>query len=1010
MPALSLKTKMSLVVSLFVTVLISILALFALWYFEGELKNTISKQQFTMVTAMAEEIDSKLLNAQRELVAVAGSAPSNLAGNPLEALKFLDTQAGMRTVFDSGISIFSPTGTLKAISPGEPQMQGRDYSFRDYLKNTIATGRPQISMPFFSTRSHHHPVIMFTAPIFDAKGEMTGILAGALDLMRDNFLGKLATVKLGDKGYLYLYSTDRTLIVHPDRTRILRRDVPLGVNRLFDRAIEGFEGTGETVTSRGLHTVSSFKHLKSTNWILAANYPQAEAYAPIYRAKWYLLAAAVMALILSNIFVWWFMRHLTAPLLLFTSHVKGLTSIGNEPKPFRIMSRDEIGTLTQAFNEMLAELDEQKKTIRMQKEFSENLLLNSAVPTFVLDSRHRVIIWNKACEELTGMKASEILGTANQWKAFYRKERPILADIVINGNIGDLPKYYDSYNDSPFIPDGLQAEGWCSTANNRERYAFFDAAPVRNAEGEIVAVIETVQDITERKRAEEELEFKNVILSTQQETSIDGILLVDESDTIISYNRRFVDLWEIPPELVEAKDDTPVLQLVTTKVVDREGFVARVKYLYEHREEKSREEILLKDGRVFDRYSAPVRGDDGKYYGRVWYFHDITERRRMQDELLKAQKLESLGLLAGGIAHDFNNILTGIVGNLSIARLQIDPSHKIVKRLELCEKAAMQASELTRQLLTFARGGEPVKKLINPASLIRETVSFALRGANISSIIDIQDNLWSLEVDESQLNQVLNNLLLNASQAMAAGGEVTVRAANETLLHGNPHHLPPGDYITIAVEDRGCGIPQEDLVRIFDPYFTSKAKGSGLGLASVYSIVKRHGGAVEVSSTMGVGTSFTIHLPAIHDRQPEDAGTKESVELSGSGRVLVMDDEDFIRDVATGILHFMGYAVDSCADGREAVERFRAAWENNVPFSAVILDLTIPGGMGGQEAAARILEIDPDAVLIVSSGYSSDPVIANFRQYGFSGVVSKPFDAEGLARELNRLIPKRSCM
>ncbi len=389
---------------------------------------------------------------------------------------------------------------------------------------------------------------------------------------------------------------------------------------------------------------------------------------------------------------------------------------------------------------------------------------------------------------------------------------------------------------------------------------------------------------------------------------------------------------------------------------------------------------------------------------------DITERKRMQDELLKAQKLESLGVLAGGIAHDFNNILTGIVGNLSIARLQIDPSHKIVKRLELCEKAAMLASELTRQLLTFARGGEPVKKLINPASLIRETVSFALRGANISSIIDIQDNLWSLEVDESQLNQVLNNLLLNASQAMAAGGEVTVRAANETLLHGNPHQLPPGDYITIAVEDRGCGIPQEDLVRIFDPYFTSKAKGSGLGLASVYSIVKRHGGAVEVSSTMGVGTCFTFRLPAIHDRQPEDAGAKESVELSGSGRVLVMDDEDFILDVATGILHFMGYAVDSCADGREAVERFRAARENKVPFSAVILDLTIPGGMGGKETAARILEIDPDAVIIVSSGYSNDPVIANYRQYGFSGVVSKPFDAEGLARELNRLIPKTGCM
>ena len=622
MPALSLKTKMSLIVSLFVTVVISALAFSALWYFEGELKNTISKQQFTMVTAMAEEIDSKIQNVQQELTAVAGSTPSNLAGNPLEAQNFLDTQAGMRSVFDNGIVIFSPDGTLTVASPAEPRLQGKDYTFRDYIKNTVATGRPQISMPFFSTQSHHHPIVMFTAPFFDAKGKMTGILAGALDLMRDNFLGKLATVKLGDKGYLYLYSTDRTMIVHHDRTRILHRDVPPGANRLFDLAIQGFEGTGETVTSRGLHALSSFKRLKSKNWILAANFPQAEAYAPVYRAKWYLLAASLTALILSNIIVWWFMRYLTAPLLLFTSHVKEITGTGNEPKPFRITSHDEIGTLAQAFNEMM----------------------------------------------------------------------------------------------------------------------------------------------DERRLAEEELEFKNVILSTQQETSIDGILLVDESDTIISYNRRFVDLWEIPPELVEAQDDTPVLQWVTTKVVDREGFVARVKYLYEHREEKSLEEILLKDGRVFDRYSAPVRGDDGKYYGRVWYFHDITERKRMQDELLKAQKLESLGVLAGGIAHDFNNILTGIVGNLSIARLHIDPSHKIVKRLELCEKAAMQASELTRQLLSFARGGEPVKKLINPAPLIRETVSFALRGANVSSIIDIQDNLWSLEVDESQLNQVLNNLLLNAAR------------------------------------------------------------------------------------------------------------------------------------------------------------------------------------------------------------------------------------------------------
>jgi len=443
MPALSMKTKMSLVVSLFVTVLILLLALSALWYFDRELKDTIYKQQFTLVSSMAEEIDNKVLNAQKELIAVAGIAPSDLAKNARQAQNFLDGRVGTRTIFDSGIYIFSPDGRLTATSPAEPRLQGKDYSFRDYIRNTISSGKPQISIPFFSMQSHHHPNIMFTAPFFDARGEMTGILAGALDLMRDNFLGKLATVKLGEKGYLYLYSTDRTLIVHPDKSRILRRDVPPGANRLFDRAINGFEGTGETVTSRGLHALSSFKRLKSKNWILAANYPQAEAYAPIYSAKWYVLAAAVVALILSNLLVWWFMHHLTAPLLLFTSHVKRITGKEIEPEPISISSRDEIGTLAQAFNEMLAELDEQKKTIRAQKEFSENLLLNSAVPTFALDTRHRVIIWNKACEELTGMKASEILGTAHSWKAFYRRERPLLADIVINGNIGDLSKYYD---------------------------------------------------------------------------------------------------------------------------------------------------------------------------------------------------------------------------------------------------------------------------------------------------------------------------------------------------------------------------------------------------------------------------------------------------------------------------------------------------------------------------------------------------------------------------------------
>jgi signal transduction histidine kinase/ActR/RegA family two-component response regulator len=388
--------------------------------------------------------------------------------------------------------------------------------------------------------------------------------------------------------------------------------------------------------------------------------------------------------------------------------------------------------------------------------------------------------------------------------------------------------------------------------------------------------------------------------------------------------------------------------------------------------------------------------------------HEIFERKRAEDELLKAQKLESLGVFAGGIAHDFNNILTAILGNLSFARMQISPSHVISRRLEECEKATVRASEVTRQLLTFSKGGEPVKKLIDSASLIRESTSFVLRGLNVRSVVDLANDLWCVEADGGQLSQALHNLLINAAQAMCDGGVVTVKAVNAMLEAGNPQMLPPGAYVKIIVEDHGCGIPPGNLSRIFDPYFTTKSQGSGLGLASVYSIVKRHGGTVGVASRVGVGSCFTLYLLASTGNRPEAAVPKKVVGPAPGGRILIMDDEDFIREIATEILQFEGYEVDVCADGREAVERFRRACERNTPYAGVILDLTVPGGMGGKEAAPLLREIDPDVVLLVASGYSNDAVIADFRHYGFSGAIRKPFDAATLVEELGRLIAKTS--
>jgi signal transduction histidine kinase/ActR/RegA family two-component response regulator len=491
--------------------------------------------------------------------------------------------------------------------------------------------------------------------------------------------------------------------------------------------------------------------------------------------------------------------------------------------------------------------------------------------------------------------------------------------------------------------------------------------------------------------------LKNVILATQQETSLDGILVVDERGTIQSYNWRFVEMWRIPPELVEAKDDALALQFSADQMVDTKCFLERINYLKAHKEEQSREEITLKDGRIFDRYSAPMTGADGKYHGRVWYFRDITELQRTRQEMLKTEKLESLGVLAGGIAHDFNNILAAILGNISLARIQAHDQKKLAQRLEDAENATARAKDLTQQLLTFARGGDPVKKVIKVSSLLKEAAGFASHGSGVKCIFVLADNLWPVEADEGQLSQVIHNLVLNAIQAMPNGGKITVIANNAEPLSGGKK------FVKISVEDTGTGIPDDLLPKIFDPYFTTKQQGSGLGLASCFSIISKHDGKIRVESVLGKGTTFHISLPAAEQREETEPATRLEV-VRGKGRVLVMDDEEMVREMLIESLEELGYLAESTEDGGAAVELYRKRQEEGTPFAAVIMDLTIPGGIGGKEAISSLRQIDPNVKAIVSSGYATDPILANCREYGFSGVLSKPYSLQSLSKVLQELL------
>jgi signal transduction histidine kinase/ActR/RegA family two-component response regulator len=389
---------------------------------------------------------------------------------------------------------------------------------------------------------------------------------------------------------------------------------------------------------------------------------------------------------------------------------------------------------------------------------------------------------------------------------------------------------------------------------------------------------------------------------------------------------------------------------------------------------------------------------------------DKEASRRIEQEALKAQKLESLGVLAGGIAHDFNNLLTGIMGNISLAKMHVQKDNKASARLEEAERASERARDLTQQLLTFSKGGAPVKKTASIAQLVKDSASFATHGSNVRCEFSLPDALWPVSVDQGQISQVINNLIINADQAMPSGGKIRVAGKNVTIKPGDMFPLKEGNYVSISVIDQGVGIDEENLRKIFDPYFTTKEKGSGLGLATVYSILKNHGGYVDVASKTGEGTTFTVYLPA-SDSVPETESKSEGngMPVPGKGRILIMDDEETIRDIAAEIVTHLGYDAVVCGDGAEAVELYGMARRSEQPFDTVIMDLTIPGGMGGREAMARLLEIDPQVKAIVSSGYSNDPILARYREYGFCGVMAKPYKVEDFTEILKSCVLERSC-
>jgi PAS domain S-box-containing protein len=646
--------------------------------------------------------------------------------------------------------------------------------------------------------------------------------------------------------------------------------------------------------------------------------------------------------------------------------------------------------------ENIRDITEQKKVehdLRQSEELFRSLAETASVGIFII-KKSKFCYVNPYIVKTSGYSAREL----------YSMD---FLDLVHPEFIGTINARYEARKRGEPLSPQIELKG---LKKNGEPLWFLLSSSLIDYEGE-QAMLSTIIDISERKKTDNALAAEKDRLDVTLSSIGDSVISTDTAGKVVTINKMAETLTGYSKIEAQGRSIDDICRVIDDKtnkpydkifgkMIERHG-IARDKTVCT---------IISRNDSLYlvDLSVAPIRIKDGTAIGLVVVFRDISEKQKLETELFKARKLESLGVLAGGIAHDFNNILTGVITNLFMVKLSLPVGGEGHKMLIDAEKACFRASRLTKQLLTFSKGGAPVKEICSIKELIEETVGFCLSGSNAGFRLDLPDDLLAANVDKGQIDQVLNNLLINAQQAMPMGGTVVVTAENvEIVRDRSPDQrlvrLAEGRYVKVSIKDEGVGIPETDLEKIFDPYFTTKPSGNGLGLTTSYSILKNHGGTIVVDSQVGRGSVFSFYLPAI-DSVAQDS--EEAVEpgQSGHGNVLVMDDDEAVRNVVSRLLSNYGYTARCTASGKETIEAYTEAFQAGGPFDVVIMDLTIPGGMGGKEVVKVLSDIDPKVKAIVSSGYSNDPIMANFRDYGFKGVIVKPFNIEDFVRVVEGVI------
>ncbi len=654
----------------------------------------------------------------------------------------------------------------------------------------------------------------------------------------------------------------------------------------------------------------------------------------------------------------------------------------------KVSSRDELGLVAETFNEMAERIEEHYSRLEGFLRYTRAILDSMESVVIVVRKNGSIKTVNRAACDFLGYSEEEMAGLEidDLWPGFSALRNQIPP--ARGGDCLRLPQVYFITRDGKRMPAMANVS---ETVLEGEYVYLVVASDLRN-----------IIYLQEKIRQERELLF--VTLASIGE----GVIVADLEGKVLLMNRAAERLTGYKLDEVRGKPTREVVRLLDERTLL--PFSDPIERVLETRKGMNMSGDLLLLSRDGNRVSvavsvSPIRGEEGKVMGAVLVLRDVTEEKILQREMINRGKLESVSLLARGLAHDFNNLLAGIVGNLDLAQLFLENKDQAQVYISDAQKAALRATHLTQQLLAFAKSGEPIKEVSSVRELVEDSARFVTSGSKVKCEFQFAPDLWLAEVDMGKIGQVVQNLVINAIQAMPRGGKIVITGRNVSEEEAREKRLePPGPYIELAFHDEGIGIPRENLDKIFSPYFTTKEGGSGLGLAICYSVVKGHGGHIRVESEPGKGTTFYVYLPAMPYGRVEESSQKLEIRRGKGERVLVVDDEEVIRRMLSNILTELGYRCDAVEDGKKAVEKYREAMIKGEPYHLVIMDLTIPGGMGGVEATKRILEIDPHARVIISSGYTGDPVLTDYRRYGFRGYIKKPYTTRDVAIAVTRAL------